>query len=339
MSQSTQGSITIKRLRNGDSLYLTLELNGKPLYQGIDKDTLAVTPDWGDAANQPVITPKAASVRGNSVTLSNFGWSNNGVEIVFNGATSGNWKTDSTGKFSLNLVTGALKIIGNLASEINTANDSLTFTCQASVGGVEYNLAKSIDVIIQLAGASSYFGSVIASTEQITEAVTTSTLTTKLMLASQDLADYYVKWYKDDTLWSDKNGQKTITVGRADIDGTQLFIAEFFRSSSDTTPIYRTGIRITDTLDDMQVICYISSENKEVDTGKPVTVSAKIVNMRTNATVSPSYPVWRMDVMEKSTWTSIKSSATNSITVTTDETDRNGEQNDVEVTAEVTWNE
>ena len=339
MSQSTQGSITIKRLRNGDSLCLTLELNGKPLYQGIDKDTLAVTPDWGSAANQPIITPKATSVRGNPVTLSNFGWAHNGVALVFNGATSGNWQTDSTGKFSLDNLSGALKIIGNLASETNTANDSLTFTCQASVGGVEYPLTKSIDVIIQLAGASSYFGSVIASTEQITESVPSSTLTTKLMLASQDLSDYYVKWYKDDTLWSDKNGQKTITVGRSDIDGTQLFIAEFYKSSSDTTPIFRTGIRVADTLYDMQVICYISSENKEVDTGKPVTVAAKIVNMRTNATVSPTNPVWRMDVMEKSTWTSIKSSATNSITVTVDETDRNGEQNDVEVTAEVTWNE
>ena len=339
MSQSTQGSITIKRLRNGDSLCLTLELNGKPLYQGIDKDTLAVTPDWGSAANQPIITPKATSVRGNPVTLSNFGWAHNGVALVFNGATSGNWQTESTGKFSLDNLSGALKIIGNLASETNTANDSLTFTCQASVGGVEYPLTKSIDVIIQLAGASSYFGSVIASTEQITESVPSSTLTTKLMLASQDLSDYYVKWYKDDTLWSDKNGQKTITVGRSDIDGTQLFIAEFYKSSSDTTPIFRTGIRVADTLYDMQVICYISSENKEVDTGKPVTVAAKIVNMRTNATVSPTNPVWRMDVMEKSTWTSIKSSATNSITVTVDETDRNGEQNDVEVTAEVTWNE
>lgn len=339
MSYSAQGNLTIKRLRNGDSLCLTLELNGIPLYQGIDKDTNVATPDWSQAANQPIITPKATSVRGNTVTLSNFGWAYNGVALVFNGAVSGNWKTDSTGKFSIETTTGALKIINNLASDINTANDSLTFSCQASVGGTEYNLNKSIDVIIQMSGANSYFGSVMASTEQLTSSVTTATLTTKLMLSSQDVSEYYVKWYKDDTLWSDKNGQKSISVGRGDIDGTQLFIAEFYISSSDSSPVFRTGIRVTDTLDEMQVICFISSDNKEVDTGKPVTVSAKIVNMRTNATVTPSNPTWRMDVMEKSTWTSIKTSATNSITVTVDETDRNGEQNDVEVTAEVTWNE
>jgi hypothetical protein len=42
--------------------------------------------------------------------------------------------------------------------------------------------------------------------------------------------------------------------------------------------------------------------------------------------------------MDKNTWQVLKSSATNTITVTTDETDVNGE-NDVEVVAEVTWEE
>ena len=62
---SAQGSITIKRLRNGDSLFLTLETNGIPLYQGVDPESGAVSPDWTQAANQPVITPHANSVRGN----------------------------------------------------------------------------------------------------------------------------------------------------------------------------------------------------------------------------------------------------------------------------------
>ena len=43
MSQySTQGSVTIKRLRNGDSLFITLESNGIPLYQGVDTSSGAV---------------------------------------------------------------------------------------------------------------------------------------------------------------------------------------------------------------------------------------------------------------------------------------------------------
>ena len=160
-----------------------------------------------------------------------------------------------------------------------------------------------------------------------------------LQLAAETISSYHVKWYKDTEEWVAKDGQKTITVTRDDVAGTQLFIAEFYKQSSDTDPVYRAGVRIIDTLDDFQIICYITSTNKEVDTGSPVTVAAKIVNQTTGAVVTPSNPTWRMDVMEKSTWTSIKSSNTNTITVTTTETDRNGQESDVEVTAECDWSD
>ena len=338
---SAQGSITIKRLRNGDSLFLTLETNGIPLYQGVDPESGAVSPDWTQAANQPVITPHANSVRGNLVTLSNHAWYYNSstVPLNFNGATSGDWTTDSTGKFQLNSITGALKIIANLASLSNIANDSLIYRAVATVAGVEYNVEKSIDILIQNVGASSYVGFIISSTEQLTSLVTTATLTTQLQLAAEAINSYHVKWYKDDTEWVDKAGQKTITVTRDDVDGTQLFIAEFYKSSGDTDPVYRAGVRIIDTLDDFQVVCYVSSANKEVDTGSPVTVAAKIVNQTTNAVVTPLNPTWRMDVMKKSDWSVLKTANTNSIQVTTLETDTDGQENDVEVTAEVSWSD
>ena len=338
---SAQGSITIKRLRNGDSLFLTLQNNGKPLYQGVDPLSGAVHPDWSQAANQPVITPVANSVRGNLVTLSNHLWydNNSTVPLAFTGATSGDWTTDSTGKFQLNNTTGALKIIDNLASLTNIANDSLTYKAIATVAGVEYNVEKSVDILIQNVGASSYVGFIIASTEQLTSSVLTATLTTQLQLAAEDISNYHVRWYKDDTEWQDKAGMKVVTVTRDDVAGTQLFIAEFYKSSSDTDPVYRAGVRIIDTLDDFQIICYITSTNKEVDTGSPVTVAAKIVNQTTNAVVTPTNPTWRMDVMKKSDWSVLKTANTNSISVTTAETDTDGSENDVEVTAECTWSD
>lgn len=338
---SAQGSITIKRLRNGDSLFLTLETNGIPLYQGVDPSSGTVNPDWTIAANQPVITPKATSVRGNAVALSGHNWyyNQNQTPLVFNGTASDGWVTDSTGKFQLNLATGALKIVGNLASAQNTANDSLVYKGVATVGGIEYGVEKSIDILIQPFGSSSYVGFVTATTEQLTSSVQETTLTTKLLCGADELTSYHVRWYKDDTEWSAKNGQKSITVGRDDVDGTQLFIAEFYKQSSDAAPVYRAGIRIIDTLDDFQVVCYISSANKEVAPGKDVEVAAKIVNQRTHAEVSPASPAWRMDVMKKSDWAVVKTSNRNTITVTTEETDADGQENDVEVTAEVTWSE
>ena len=142
MNYSAQGSITIKRLRNGDSLFMSLELNGKPLYQSYDDQTDTVSPDWTVAANQPIITPHVSSTKSGAVTTSLHTWTYNGVQLVFNGASSGGYTEDSTGKFALNPVNGALKIIANLASSINTANDTLQYACVATVAGVEYNLSK-----------------------------------------------------------------------------------------------------------------------------------------------------------------------------------------------------
>lgn len=114
---SAQNSITIKRLRSNDSLMLTFENNGIPLFQAVDEESGAVSPDWSIAANQPVRTPKVTSARGLAVSLSGHSWAYNGVALNFNGAESGGWKKDSTGKFSLNTSTGAIKIVGNLASK------------------------------------------------------------------------------------------------------------------------------------------------------------------------------------------------------------------------------
>lgn len=334
---SAQGSITVRRLRTGGSLYITLENNGIPLYQGVDPESGLAKPDWTVAKNQPIITPKVVSTRGNKVTLQQHRWSYNGTLLKFN--TGSGWVAEtSEGRFMLNVDTGAIKIVKNLASKTNIANDMLTYQCQAVVAGVEYQLTKSVDIAIQNTGASSYYGTVNATTEQLTSDVTTSTIKTSLFLAGTVVNEYYMKWYKDDTLWSEQNGKKQISIGRDDVNGTQLIIAEFYKTSSDATPVFRAGLRIIDTLDEFVVVCYISSTNKEVDDGSPVTVSAKIVNTKTNATLSPSSASWRMDVMDRKTWARLKTASTNSISITTTETDRNGEENDVEVVGEVTWN-
>jgi len=350
---SAQNSITVKRLRNGDTFFITLENNGIPLFQGVDPVTGDVSPDWTVAANQPIITPVVTSARGNTVVLGSHQWSYNGTALNFNGATSGNWRTDSTGKFQLNTSTGALRIIANLASASNIASDSLTYSCVATCAGVEYNLTKSIDVQIQNVGASSYYGTVNATSEQLTELITQTTIATKLYLGSTLQNSYYVKWYKDDTLWSDKSGQSSITVTRGDVDGTQLIIAEFYKSSSDSTPVFRAGIRIIDTLDDFHVEHrYVNSDrttnnaNREVDANKPVYLEAYVVNVRTNTeltTITGAH--WISNVMDKDSWTSLlrvpssgyNTGATNLIQITTTQTDVNGVEKDVEVVSEVEW--
>ena len=337
---SAQGSITIKRLRNGDTIFLTLELNGKPLFQAVDEQTGQVVPDWTVEANRPVITPHASTTRGNTVTLGYHTWKHNGVTLVFNGATVGSYIMDSTGKFGIDNTNGALKIFANLASAQNIANDTLTYECVATVAGVEYNLTKSVDVQIQKGGASSYVGLLIASTTQLSSTVVQATIQTQLWLSTAQVQSYYVKWYKDEAEWTAKAGQSQIIVTRDDIAGSQLFIAEFYANSGDQDFVARAGITIIDTADEIIVVPYISSQVKEVDEGQNVTVKARVVRLKDNTVLSPSNPTWLFQAMDGKTWTERKRSTTDSIVITTNETDienesGNMEYHDMEVLVEV----
>ncbi len=319
---SAQGGLTVRRLRNGDTLYLTFEHNSNPLFQAVDSQTGSVAPDWTVEANRPVVTPNVGSTRGNVVTLANHAWSYNGSVLNFNGATSGGYTLDATGKFAMNTTTGALKIMANLASTANMANDTLLYSVTATVGGVNYSLSKSIDIQIQGAGASSYFGFINASTTQLNDTVTQAVLKANLWLSTSPVTSFYVKWYKGDTAWSAMNGQSQVTVGRNDIDASQLIIAEFYLSSSDATYVARAAITLIDTLDEIIVVPYISSAQKEVDTGSPVTVAARIVKAKDGSVLTPSNPTWAFEIYDGNSWSLLASASASSIQVTTAHTDQ-----------------
>jgi hypothetical protein len=350
MSQySAQGSITIRRLRNGDTCFISFRNNGVPLFQCVDPNTGVVSPDWTIAENQPTLTPQVVSARGNTVVLSGHQWSYNGILLVFSGATSGEWTADTTGKFQMNASTGALKIVKNLASKDNPASDTLHYVCSASVAGVEQTLEKDVDIQIQSAGASSYAGTLTATAPILSSSETSTTLNARLFIGGTEVTDFSVKWYRDDELWSAKTG-KSITVTREEVDWSQLVIAEFYLSSSDTQAVCRAAVRITDVSDEYKIEHRIvnsdgsaatSATNREVDTNKPVYVQAYVVNMKTGEE-SAIAGSWKMMVMDKDSWEILRTvtadgAANITGSVTTDDTDRDGVQKDVEVVSEVEW--
>lgn len=329
-----QGAITVKRLRNGDTLNMYFANNGIPLYQTVDPESGAVAPDWTVEENRPIRTPNVTSARGAAVNLSNHRYTYNGTLLLFNGVDVDGWISDSTGKFSLQSATGAIKIIGNLASLINTANDTLTYSCTATVSGVEYQITKDLDINIQKVGASSYYLVILAITEQLTSSVPTTTLTAKLYQGANLISTFYPKWLKGEVAWPDKNGQAEITVTRGDVDGAQLFVAEAYKTSGDLTPIARAGVKVSDIADTYAIVPYVSSTNKLVSDGNPVTVTGRIIKMSDNSVYTPTNPIWALSVIERVGWNIIKSSATDSIEVTTLETDYNGQESDVDVIAD-----
>lgn len=336
---SAQNSIRVTRLQNGETFYISFDLgnNGNPLYQGVDDKSGTVVPDWTDPTKQPIIIPKVVTARGNQADLSFHAWKYNGIQLNFNGAETDGWKADSTGKFMMETATGALRIVANLASLTNVANDTLTYTCQATVSGKEYNLEKSVDILIQTVGTNAYVGFVDAETTILDASTLTVQLIAKLMFGGAWTTDFYVKWYKDDTEWTAKAGQKQISVGRSDVDGTQLFIAEFYKDSSSTTPLYRAGIRIIDSLDDYIVNFSITSANKDVGPGSDVTYKAYVENVRTKSQQTLKNAAWSLRLMKEEDLTEIRRVSTDTITVTTADTDdpTTGEGRDVLLHAEV----
>lgn len=356
MSYSAQNSITVRRLRNGDTLFITIENNGVALYQSVDTATGLVSPSWGTGTSQvhPVLTPKVTSARGNTVTLSGHTWSYNGTALSFNGSAvtvDGVSYTLSTtdSRFGMSSA-GALVILGDLASKSNPASDNLTYSCTATCASVSYTLTKSVDIQIQNGGASAYYGTILADTQQLSATVTSATLKTALYQGGTRVTSYYVKWEKDSEEWTAKAGQASPTVTISDVDGTQLFIANFYLSSTDTTPVFVAAIRITDTNDDYHVgHRYVNADgtttgtpNREVSTSSPVYVQSYIINVRTNQEItSPSSASWTSYIMDKDTWDALStiagSGATNLVTITTAHTDVDGAQKDVEVVSEVTF--
>lgn len=333
MANSAQGSITIRRLRNGDSLFISFDSNNVDMYQGVDTESGVIFPDWTVAANQPIRTPRVSSSRGYAVTLNQQKWYRAGQEISFTVNGGDGWWADVTGTFKMQVNTGALKICKNLAIRDSVGNVNLKWSAVATVAGSDQTISKDLDVRIGNMGASSYVGTLLATSEQISSLNTSATLSTSLRLGTEAVANYHTEWFKDNEQLTDFSGQKTLEVTRGMVDGTQLFICEFYKTISDTNPIYRAGIRIIDVSDEFQINFTVTSGN-EVDTGADVTVVASIMNQTTKTVVPSGDADWTLTLLNNSTLATIRVVNTATITITTADTDKDGKQYDVDLIAE-----
>ena len=352
---SAQGSISIQRLRTGDLLFITLEIaNGKPLYQALYPDNgNAVMPDWsddGNDGNRPVVRPKVGSnmLGTRNVTVSRPTWKYNGVELKFGqGANAESWAPEAGGnpRFAYRASDMAIKPIANLAVANSVANGLLTFSCEATVDGVAYSASKDIDVVLARGGASSFAGFLTATSLTLDAENPRSTLTASLYCGGTEVADFHTKWYRDRDQMPANDGKKSIEVDRGSVDGSQLYIVEFYKTATDSMPVAYAGVTLIDTADEYRVDMEITSANQYISDANPeVTVAAHLVSKRTGAFITRNVR-WMLDVIDKETMKSLKSSDTDTITVTTAETDRmrtvDGEQvlvcSDVSVLAEAHW--
>ena len=252
----------VRRTLKGDTLSLSLQTNGVPLFQGLNPDTFTVSPKWSEDGTHPVITPTVGSARKNNVTLTNHAWAYNGKDLGFGFSGTG-WETSTVdGRFKLNHADGSLSIIADLASKVNQDSNTLTYSGDAVMGASIYPMSKSIDILVSMLGGSSYFGGVSADTTVLSKGQTQAVLKPWLFnSAGGEVSTYSVKLYRGsgtDLAGTYDNPASGITIHRDKtgdldklyVDSHQLFVLEFI---VDGAAVYRTGISIDDISDIYQL--------------------------------------------------------------------------------------
>lgn len=310
------GSITIHRLRSGDTIAFVIRQSvGKPWAQFVDLQTGGVTPDWADETNRPTATPSVMSSRSNAVGLTGHTWKYNGSTLVFNGTPSGDWVPNTGGPyagfFAIN-GEGAIKPLVNLASADNYGPDNLVYEGTARIAGVEQPVRGELTVNIQPAGVSAYSLGLAADSLDV-GATGGSEITATLLNSAGNIVTENItyEWKINSGIVAGETGS-TLTVSRGDIAyiGSIICIAK-----ENGTAVASAGIYVYDTKDNYKLIPYTCNAEgtQEVpntgftDTNETVYVTARLVKVADNTTVTPSGEVtWSFYATDKTSFVNVK---------------------------------
>lgn len=330
---SAQGCIPVRRVRNNDSLSISIE-STQPLFQGVDanNDNATPFPNWEtDDAARPILTPNVKSAKGNIVSLSNHQWKYGDTLLVFSGSTSGTFQLTGDGKFGKD-ANGRLKIFKNLASSSSTSSDTLTYTGTAKIGDSStQDVSGFVTILIQPMGNNSYMGWITSNRSILTDAPNenTATLSARLWLSTTELTDFSVKWKNSagQVLGSDK----TLTVTRDMVNGSTLITCEFYHKDAQNA-CFRAGKVMTDNADEYVIVGEVSNLIGD----KAATITGRIKNTRTNAIVMPTNVAWNAKAYKDNNEL-IKEVSSNVITISKSESDYGGTEHDAYVLFTATW--
>ena len=155
MEGTLSGSITLKRLKKGVNVVLSIETENAALYQGWNDKTSTPAPNFQTPANQPILVPKAVATNGQTASITNGTWYyNNTMLVVTTTATSEGFYKCSDARFAINPSNYKLRIIDNIASASNTSNDMFTFKCSGEAASTSYESEATAELHLQIVGSS-----------------------------------------------------------------------------------------------------------------------------------------------------------------------------------------
>lgn len=251
---SVFGSVTL--LKNGVSVSVSL-IPTKLLQQTFNGEK--VTPDWGEAANQPVIYP-FVMVSNTSVPvtdLSNPTWIFGGRTLTFNadGDSTNSGLVEMFKKISYTIGSTpvpALQITGNVMNGYTT-HQKLVLNIDATIGGNTENVSDGIDILRFENPGDTYVGSIeFTNGGVLTPGNTTTTLAGSLTLggiAVTEKVTYSWKKWNGTTWVSTGKTTKSITVGLDDVDSQARYMLEFSVDGSVVTNAYFTVRDLSDPLE------------------------------------------------------------------------------------------
>ena len=330
MSSSVQGSVVVRRVRQGDTVTTRLDWD-KALYQGITDGGALVNPDWTVEANQPTITPQITSSLKDgllAIIPGSVVWKYNGVVLTFGGDNICN-SVYGLGLFSLNATTGALKIIGNLASGTNTNVDKLRFDARVNTG-YETEVGADVDVRIELVGKNSYTGVIDTTSKTLKETVTESiTATARLTLGITSVSTFKTEWYKGQTIFKAKSSDKTCSIGRSDVSGSQIFTCNFYVTIDGVDKLVSTYLFVIYDSSDPYIADLVPTSNADVTDSTPSAEYKAILRRRVDFTEITAGVTWvfeayncRADLIVLTTAIGTLQDGHKTVTVTTTDTDR-----------------
>ena len=155
MEGTLSGSITLKRLKKGVNVVLSIETENAALYQGWNDKNSTPVPNFQTPAHQPILVPKAVATNGQTASITNGTWYyNNTMLVVTTTATSEGFYKCSDARFAINPSNYKLRIIDNIASASNTSNDMFTFKCSGEAASTNYEAEATAELHLQIVGSS-----------------------------------------------------------------------------------------------------------------------------------------------------------------------------------------
>lgn len=291
MVQKVTGTCMITRLRMGDNIYITINVDGSPciiyddktIYTDFSKNPLTLT-GYVESAQDAAITIKSAS------------WQVGGTTV--------------TAGTSYEVTNTTLKIKGPIITDVSKIGNVLvTWKVVVVSQGVEQTLQKTIEITAVNGGANSYWGTVQAGSSTIlTASYTNVVLGHQLNLGGTKVtygSGYTVQWLLNGSAVaaSKVDSKGNLTVTRDDVNGMAYAICNFYVNGS---LVESDGVSIVDVADEVQIVI---NDHYDVKYGGTVSITPKLIRVTSagSTTAITSGITWSVEVRNNYTMAVISS--------------------------------